>query len=83
VLSAYITHASIEYSQAYAGFRILIGDLLFPVTQALFAGALWETVWKGFQVVSTLIGGLVGIYQFLGILRSMFAPRRRQAELEA
>jgi hypothetical protein len=80
VLSAYITHASIEYSQAYAGFRILIGELIFPLSQALFAGALWDSVWKAFQVISTLIGGLVGIYQFWGILQQLFGPRRREQE---
>ena len=81
VASAYIAHASIEYSQSYAGFRILIGNLIFPVTQMLFAGALWEQVWKAFQVVSTLIGGLVGLYQFWGIMQVLFGPRRRTSAL--
>lgn len=83
VLSAAITHVSIEYSSAYASFRILIASMLFPITQALFAGALWESVWKGFQVISTLIGGLVGIYQAWGILHALFGPRRREREAEA
>lgn len=80
VLSAAVTQVSIEYSEAYAGFRILVGNLLFNSVQVLFAGAVWDTIWRGFQVLSTIVGFLVGLHQLLGIAGKMFGPRRIEPE---
>lgn len=83
VLVAYVQHVSIEYSTAYAGFRILIARLLYPISEFAFGGAV-ETVWKGFQALSTIVGFLVGLHQLWMMVRNAFSgPRQRDADISA
>jgi hypothetical protein len=83
VLDAYVQHVSIEYSSAYAGFRILIAKLLYPISEFAFGGAV-DTVWKGFQALSTIVGFFVGLHQLWVILRNAFSgPRQRDADITA
>lgn len=56
VAGAYLTERSIEYSEAYARFRIIVGDLLFPMIQSVFSGALFETVWLLLQLFASVVG---------------------------
>jgi len=56
VLGAWLGERSIEYSQAYARFRIVVGDLLFPMIQSVFGGALFETVWWLLQLFASAVG---------------------------
>ena len=84
VTTAALTNAAIEYSEVYVAFRTVIGNMIFPITQMLFQGALWDSVWKTFQWVSTLVGGLVSLYQGWGILRNLMTPRRQmEPDIEA
>ena len=63
VADAAMTRVSIEYSSAYAGFRIIVGRLLFPVTQAVFGGDLVSAAWGWFQAVATVIGFVAAVSQ--------------------
>lgn len=63
LVSATATHAVIEYSTAYAQFRIIIGRLLYPPTALLFRDSVVESVWYGFQVVATVIGFIAAATQ--------------------
>lgn len=56
--AAYLYERSIEYSQAYAQFRITVGDLVYPAVQSVFSGALFETVWQVMQVFAGIVGFL-------------------------
>lgn len=56
VAGAYLAERSIEYSVAYARFRIIVGDLLFPMIQSVFSGALFETVWMLLQLFASVVG---------------------------
>lgn len=73
VLAAKITHVTIEYSSAYASFRIAVAELLFPITKKLFSHALLETVWLVFQGVATVVGFLSALGQVWPMLKKMVA----------
>ncbi|MDO9474560.1 MAG: hypothetical protein Q7J28_16040 [Caulobacter sp.] len=54
--AAWLFDRSIEYSAAYARFRIVVGDLVYPLVQSVFSGALFETVWQLMQLFAGLVG---------------------------
>ena len=56
VTGAWAFDRSIEYSTAYARFRITVGDLVYPLVQSVFSGALFETVWQLMQLFAGLVG---------------------------
>jgi len=56
VLGAWAFDRSIEYSHAYARFRITVGDLVYPLIQSVFSGALFETVWWLMQMFAGFVG---------------------------
>lgn len=61
VAGAFFAERSIEYSAVYARFRIIVGDLLFPVIQSVFSGALFEQVWILLQVFASAVGVISAI----------------------
>ena len=73
VVAAYVADRSIEYSQAYAAFRIAVSNLLYPLAEWLGSGGWLDWLWSLFQWVSTVVGFLSawakiwpGIRRFLG-----------------
>lgn len=56
--AAWAHDRSIEYSEAYARFRVVVGDLIYPVAASVFSGALFDTVWKATQIFAGLVGFL-------------------------
>jgi len=54
VTAAWFTGAVIEYSGVYAGFRIAVSQVLYPLGQAL--GLAIEPVWAAFKVVASIVG---------------------------
>ena len=63
------TGHAIEYSGVYAAFRIAVGRLLYPLGAALLSSAAIDTVWRGFQVIASLVGfaaSALEILRFLG-----------------
>ena len=75
VLDAAMTKVSIEYSNAYAGFRIIIGRLLFPTTQSIFGGDLVSAAWVWFQGVATVIGFIAAVSQLWPMLMRSLGAR--------
>lgn len=69
-LIAFVADRPIEYSQAYYGFRVAVGRLLWPLEQALFGGGVVEGLWSAFQVVASIIG-------FLATLANLWPMVRR------
>lgn len=56
ILAAWVAERSIEYSDVYARFRVVVGDLIYPMVEAVFGGALFETVWRAMQLFSGIVG---------------------------
>ena len=59
--AAWLAERSIEYSEAYARFRIVVGDLVYPLVQSVFTGALFETVWQLMQIFAGFVGFLSAV----------------------
>ena len=76
VAIAFFADRSIEYSQAYAGFRIGISRLLFPVGEWVLGGAVFESVWGLFQAVATVVGFFSALANIWPILRRILGPDR-------
>ena len=71
VVDAAITKVSIEYSAAYANFRIIVGRLLFPVMQTVFGGDLVSVAWVWFQGLATVIGFIAAVSQLWPMMLRM------------
>ena len=63
VVAAWLTGATVEYSQVYAQFRIHVAQLLFPVSAGLFHANLLDVGWNAFQVVATIVGFIAAVAQ--------------------
>jgi hypothetical protein len=69
VLAAKITGHAIEYSGVYAQFRIVISQLLYPMTRTIFSGQARDMAWNAFQAVASVIGFIASALQIWGYLR--------------
>lgn len=56
ILAAWVAERSIEYSDVYARFRIVVSDLIYPLVETVFSGAVFESVWRAMQVFSGIVG---------------------------
>jgi hypothetical protein len=63
LVCAAVSHVAIEYSSAYAEFRIIVSQMIYPPTALVFRGSVIESVWNGFQVVATLVGFVAAVTQ--------------------
>lgn len=61
--AAWIGKVSIEYSEVYAQFRILISQGLFKLAGLMFANPLIDTVWTLFQGLATIVGFISAFFQ--------------------
>lgn len=73
VASAWIADRSIEYSTAYAQFRITVSQLLYPIIEALDSGAAFELAWQAFQFVASAVGFFSSLFQVIAFIRRLFA----------
>jgi len=73
VVDAAMTKVSIEYSTAYAGFRIIVGRLLFPA--GAVGGELVSVGWGWFQAIATVIGFIAAISQLWPMIQRMTGAR--------
>eukprot|EP01030_Chromulinospumella_sphaerica_P013483 gene13483-13263_t len=71
VAAAWIADRSIEYSSAYAGFRITISRLLYPMVEAVSSGAAFELAWQAFQLVASAVGFFSSLLQVIAFLRRL------------
>ena len=74
VLSARFADTPIEYSEAYAWFRITVSRLLYPLVSAIVSGAAFRWVWEMFQVFATIVGAIASAIQVWNFTRKLFAP---------
>ncbi|WP_310538518.1 hypothetical protein [Phenylobacterium sp.] len=56
IAGAWVADVSIEYSSAYAAFRITVGRLLYVVTEQVFGSPLVDAAWKTMQAFAGLVG---------------------------
>ena len=73
VVDAAMTKVSIEYSNAYAGFRIIVGRLLFPA--GAVGGELVSAAWGWFQTVATVIGFIAAVSQLWPMMQRMMGAQ--------
>jgi hypothetical protein len=53
---AAIGGAAVEYSAAYAGFRIVVSQLIYPLASLFTESPLAAAVWAIFQVAASVVG---------------------------
>jgi hypothetical protein len=70
----------IEYSRAYAGFRIAVSQLIYPLVEQLSEGSLVAGAWAAFQVVASIIGFLASGLQVWRVLKGVLDGRAEAAE---
>lgn len=74
VVSARLIDTPIEYSEAYAWFRITVSNALYPLVSAVVSGAAFRWVWEMFQIFATIIGAIASAIQVWNFARKLFAP---------
>lgn len=74
VVSARLTETPIEYSQAYAWFRITVSNALYPLVSAIVSGAALRWIWDMFQIFATIIGAIASAIQVWNFAKKLFAP---------
>jgi hypothetical protein len=72
---AAVDGAVIEYSAAYAGFRIAVSQLLYPLVEQFAAGSMLATAWAGFQILASIIGFLASALQVWRVVKGMLEGR--------
>jgi len=63
LVTAAIGGTVIEYSTAYAGFRIVVSHLVYPLVALFTDSPLAAAVWAIFQVAASVIGFLASMVQ--------------------
>ena len=74
VVIAFFAERSIEYSSAYADFRIGVSRVLYPVTAALFGGGAVEAIWAAFQVLASVVGFIAAAARIWPLIRRVLGP---------
>ena len=77
--AAWIGKVSIEYSEVYAQFRILVSQGLFKVAGLMFANPLIDTVWALFQGLATIVGFISAFFQVWPRLIRLLGAREVEA----
>jgi len=62
-----------EYSTAYAHFRIVVSQLVYPLMSLFTDSPLAAAAWTMFQVAASVVGFLASALQVWRTLRSFFA----------
>ena len=69
VVTAAIAGASVEYSTAYAQFRITVSHLIYPLVAMLGEDPLIGFVWQAFQVVASVVGAVASVLQVWHVIK--------------
>jgi hypothetical protein len=69
LIVAAIGRVTIEYSQAYAQFRIIVSQLIYPVVALVVDGPLVALVWNAFQVVASIVGFVASALQVWHVIK--------------
>lgn len=76
VAAAFFGKASIEYSGVYAGFRIIVGNVIFAVMSLFTHNPIVDAGIAVFQNIAVVVGFLASMVQ---LWQTFIAPRQRQA----
>lgn len=71
VVTAAIAGASVEYSTAYAQFRIVVSHLIYPLAAMLGEDPLIGFVWRAFQVVASIVGATASALQVWRVIKPL------------
>jgi hypothetical protein len=74
VIVAFFADRSIEYSTAYAAFRIGVSQLMYPASEAIFGPGLIQAMWQGFQIAASIVGFLSALANLWPRLRRLLGP---------
>ena len=69
IVTAAIAGASVEYSTAYAQFRIVVSHLIYPLAAMLGEDPLVGFVWQAFQVVASVVGAVASVLQVWRVIK--------------
>jgi len=71
VVTAAVAGASVEYSTAYAQFRITVSHLIYPLVALLGEDPLISFVWQAFQVVASVVGAVASALQVWRVVKPL------------
>ncbi|QTC90158.1 hypothetical protein [Brevundimonas goettingensis] len=74
VVIAFFADRSIEYSEVYAAFQIGISRALFPISEWVLGGAVFQSVWQAFQIVASVVGFFSALANIWPIIRRVLGP---------
>lgn len=80
VVTAAIAGASVEYSTAYAQFRITVSHLIYPLVAMLGEDPLIGFVWQAFQVVASVVGAVASALQVWRVIKPFLYGEEETAE---
>ncbi len=80
LVTAAIGGAVIEYSTAYAGFRIVVSQIIYPLVSLFTESPLATAVWAIFQVAASVIGFLASMVQVWKARARLPVRRRRRGD---
>jgi len=80
---AAIGGAVIEYSTAYAGFRIAVSQIIYPLVSLFTESPLATAVWAMFQVVASVIGFAASLVQVWRAVRGFLYGGDGDGDVEA
>jgi hypothetical protein len=69
VVTAALAGASVEYSRAYAEFRIAVSNLIYPLVAMLGEDPLISFVWQAFQIVASIVGAVASVLQVWRVVK--------------
>ncbi len=79
LIIATVGQVAIEYSQAYAQFRIIVSQLIYPVVAMLVEGPLVAAVWNAFQIVASIVGFVASALQVWRVVKPWLARSALEA----
>jgi hypothetical protein len=79
LIVAAIGGVTIEYSNAYAHFRIIVSQLIYPVVSMLVEGPLVAAVWNAFQIVASIVGFVASALQVWRVVKPMLTRAATEA----
>ncbi len=83
VMTAAIAGASVEYSTAYAQFRITVSHLIYPLVAMLGEDPLVSFVWQAFQVVASIVGAVSSVLQVWRVVKPLLYGDDEEEAVEA
>ncbi len=74
VLIAFFADLAIEYSTVYAGFQIGVSRVLYPISEWILGGAVFQSVWQAFQIAASIVGFFSALANIWPIIRRVLGP---------